>query len=198
MKILLKSLACFLVLILTVPALAGTVKEFSAEMVDVQSGRVVQKLAITPDKIYSESLNAKGQREAVAILRLDQRKMYLFLEETKSYLEFPFNKEKFTTADLTLGMVQTKQEKAGSEKVNGYQADKFKISAKVMGMTNTVYHWMAPEFDPLPIRTEAGGVTMEMRNIKEGRPDAALFEIPQGYTRDKGMEEMMKAMMGAK
>jgi len=37
-----------------------------------------------------------------------------------------------------------------------------------------------------------------MRNIKPGKPDASLFEIPKGYTRDTAMENMMKSVMGGK
>ena len=198
MKTLLKSFACFLVLCLAIPALAGSVKEYSADMVDVKSGKAVQKLAVTPDKIYSESFDVKGKRQAVAIIRLDHKKMYVCMEETKSYMEIPFNKDKFTAADLGMGMVQIKQEKIGSDTVNGYKADKFKITSTAMGNTSTSFSWIAPEFDPLPIRTESGGYIQEMRNIKTGRPDSALFEVPKGYKRDTKMEKMMKGAMSGK
>jgi hypothetical protein len=58
-------------------ALAGSVKEYSADVVDVKSGRVMQKLAVTPDKIFSESFDASGKREALAIVRLDRNIMYM-------------------------------------------------------------------------------------------------------------------------
>jgi hypothetical protein len=196
MKILLKSLACFLALIPALPAWAGSISEYSADMVDVKSGRVVQKIAVAPDKIYSESLSAQGRREALAIIRLDQKKMYVFIEATKSYMELPFNKERFTAADLNMGMVQTKQEKMGTEKVGDYMADKFMITASVMGISTTAYQWLAPEFDPLPVRIESDGGVQEMQNIKTGSPDPALFEIPAGYKRDAQMEQMMKGMLG--
>jgi hypothetical protein len=195
MKILLKSLACFL-LFFALPAWAGSVKEYSADMVDMKSGRVVQKIAVAPDKIYSESLSAQGQREALAIIRMDQKKMYVLIEATKSYMELPFNKEQFTAADLNMGMVQTKQEKMGSEKVGDYLADKFMVTASVMGLSTTVYQWIAPEFDPLPVRIESDGGVQEMQNIKTGSPAASLFDIPSGYKRDAQMEQMMKGLLG--
>ena len=198
MKTLCKSFIGFFVLCLALPVFAGSIKEYSADMVDVKSGRVAQKIAVTPDKIYAESIDAAGKREAVAIIRLDQKKILIFIEQTKSYMELPFNKDKFTAADLSLGMVQSKQEKVGTETVNGYQADKFRITATVMNMNITAFQWIAPEFDPMPIRTESQGVTQEMRNIKPGPPDVSLFEPPQGYTRDTNMENMMKSMMGTK
>jgi hypothetical protein len=196
MKTLLKSFIVLLVLGLALPAFAGSIQEYSADMVDVKSGRVAQKLAVTPDKIYCENFNAQGKRDAISILRLDQKKLFVFLEANKSYMELPFNKDRFTAADLSMGMVQTKQEKVGSETVNGYAADKFRITVQVMGMTRTAFQWLAPEFD-LPVRTEAEGVIQEMRNIKAERPDAALFELPKGYKRDAQMEQMMKSLLGS-
>jgi hypothetical protein len=178
MKTMLKSLACVLVLCLASPVLAGSIKEYSADMVDVKSGKVMQKLAVTPDKIYSESCNAQGQREGMAIIRMDQKKMYVIMEGNKSYMEVPFNKAQCSSADLNMGAVQTKQEKVGTEAVSGYTADKFKVTATAMGRTFTSFQWIAPEFAPMPIRTESGGVTQEMRNIKTALPDASLFELP--------------------
>jgi len=196
MKTVLKSLACFLSLCFAVPAFAGSIKEYTADMVDVKSGKAMQKLAVTPDKIYSESFDAQGKRQGMAIIRMDQKKMYVIMEENKSYMELPFDKKQFTAADLSMGMVQTKQEKVGTEPVNGYKADKFKITATAMGRTFTSFQWIAPEFDPMPIRTESDSVAHEMRNIKTDRPDASLFELPKGYKRDTQTEQMMKAMMG--
>ncbi|MCL2469718.1 MAG: DUF4412 domain-containing protein [Alphaproteobacteria bacterium] len=195
MKTLLKSFVCFLVLCMAAPALAGPVKEYTADMVDVASGKVMQKLAVTPDKIYSENFDDKGKRAALTIIRMDQKKMYTVMEDSKSYMEVPFNKDKFTPSDLGKGMMQTKREKVGEETVSGYKADKYRTTAKIMGMGTTSYEWIAPEF-AMPVRTEAGGKTLEMRNIKTGRPDAALFEIPQGYKRNTEMEQMMKGVMG--
>jgi hypothetical protein len=176
---------------------AGSVKEYSADMVDVKSGRVTQRIAVMPDKVYSETFGASGKREAAVILRMDQKKMIMLMEQNKSYMELPFNKDQFTTSDLAFGVVEVKREKLGTETVSGYSASKYRITSKAMGMTVTVLQWMAPEFD-MPLRTESQGNIQEMRNIKTGRPDAALFEMPKGYTRDKAMEEMMKGLMGGK
>jgi len=179
-------------------AFAGSVKEYSADMVEVKSGRVTQKLAVTPDKIFSEGLDAQGRRESVAILRLDRKKMYIFIEANKSYWELPFNKDHFTAADLRVGLAQIKREKAGEETVGGYKAEKWRITTTALGQSSTSNEWITKEFGFMPVRTEIDGVIREMRNIKPGTPDAALFEIPKGYARDTAMENMMKSMMGGK
>jgi len=179
-------------------AFAGSVKEYSADMVDVKSGRVARKLAVTPDKVFSEGLDDQGRRESIAILRLDQKKMYVFIEANKSYWELPFNKEHFTSADLRVGLAQVKREKVGTETVGGYRADKWRITATAMGLSSISNEWLTREFGFMPVRTEIDGVIQEMRNIKPGKPDASLFEIPKGYTRDTAMENMMKSVMGGK
>jgi hypothetical protein len=198
MKTLCKGFVCCIALCLALPALAGSIAEYTADMVNVKTGKVVQKIAVTPDRIYSESFNDQGKREGISLVRMDQKKMYVFMEVNKSYMELPFDKDRFTAADLNMGAVQTKREKVGAETVSGYKADKFRTTVQVMGMTMQTYQWMAPEFEPMPIRTEAEGIIQEMRNIKTGRPDAALFEIPKGYKRNAQMEQMMKGMMGGK
>jgi hypothetical protein len=167
-------------------------------MVDVKSGRVMQKIAVMPDKMYSEVFGTSGKREAITILRLDQKKMFMFMEHNKTYLELPFDKDIFTASDLTWGVVEIKREKLGTETVNGYEATKYRITSKAMGTSITLFQWMAPEFDPMPVRSEGMGITQEMRNIKTGRPDASLFELPKGYTRDKKTEDVMKSMLGGK
>jgi len=37
---------------------------------------------------------------------------------------------------------------------------------------------------------------LEMRNIRTERPDISLFDMPEGYTRDREMEGMIQGMMG--
>jgi hypothetical protein len=178
---------------------AGPVREYSADWVDVKSGRVTQKVAIMPDKYYSETFDASGKRQSVGIIRLDQRKMYVFSETNKTYMEFPFNEDRFTVENTSLGMIQINEEKkVGEETISGYKTSKFHIKATIMGLPATAYYWMAPEFDPFPLRMDTKGVIHELRNIDTRRPDAALFEIREGYKRDMQAEQMTRRMFQKK
>ena len=69
----------------------GTLGPYSAEMVEVKSGRVTQKLAVTRDKTYIEALDPQGRLLARVILRADQGKVYTFTELNKSYMEISFD-----------------------------------------------------------------------------------------------------------
>jgi hypothetical protein len=180
----------------TVEKGAGPIREFSMNMVNVKNGMVVQKLAVTPDKFYSETFDASGKRKSIGVIRLDRRKMYVFSEINKTYMEFPFNDGRFTTENTSLGIIQIKEEKkVGEETVNGYKTNKFHVQVTLMGSPATMYYWVAPEFGPtFPVRTDTNGVIYEMRNINIGRPDAALFEIREGYQRDPQMERMIRGI----
>ncbi|MCL2458082.1 MAG: DUF4412 domain-containing protein [Desulfobulbus sp.] len=204
MKSLLKSLACLLVLCLALPAFAGSIKEYTADMVDVKSGKVVAKYYVTEKKMRMESFDEEGEG-SVSIIRVDQQMMYA-LQKNKTYLTIPFKGDKMPSMMEMPSLFfekdgpQFKQEKVGSETVNGYQAEKIRatMTMDIMGQTHTAtnYIWMAKEFDiPVRMQDEKKGKVVEMRNINKGAPADSLFEIPAGY-RDmsKQMEEMMKSM----
>jgi len=105
----------------------------------------------------------------------------------------------FELSSMMLGAVaKFKQEKVGSETVNGYKTEKFRMTATIdlMGQahTETSSIWMAKEFD-IPVRMQDEEKVAELRNIKKGEPEASLFEIPAGYEdMSKQLEEMMKMM----
>jgi len=204
LKNLITILSLSLVLSAATWAFAGSVPEYSADMVDVQSGKVVGRYYVAEKKMRMESFGERGEG-SIAIIRMDQQKMYA-LQEDKTYLTVPLKGDKIPDFAELGSMVggeaapKVTQEKVGSETVNGFQTEKFRVTAtiKVMGKTHTMtsFLWKAKEFD-LPVRTqdEQSGLVVEMRNIREGAPAPSLFEVPAGY-RDmsKEMEKMMEMM----
>ena len=194
----------FMLVFLSGAAYAGTVEEYSADMVTVPGDKVVQKMYVTPEKMRFEVYNEGGKLETISILRLDQGKMYTLQPDNETYFEIPVPKEMTSLEDLSKGMLGAKvnnaREKQGGEEVSGYESEKFKVTTtiEIMGQKTTMVHneWLAPEFAPMPIRTEnpQDKSIAEMRNIKTGSQDDALFEIPEGYSKDTSLEEMMKNM----
>jgi hypothetical protein len=97
---------------------------------------------------------------------------------------------------LAMSHVKNRKEKSlGEETVNGYRCAKKEIEAEVevMGFKSTsrTLVWQSPKFDmPLRTRGENGHVT-ELRNIREEKPAAALFEVPAGCSRVADMMELM-------
>ena len=194
----------FMLFFLSGAVYAGTIKDYSADMVTVPGDKVVQKMYVTPEKMRFDVYDQAGKLESISILRLDQGKMYALQPEGKTYFEIPVNKEFTSFEDLTKDLMGAKfdtiREKQGTEEVSGYEAEKVKVttSIEVMGQKTTMVHieWLAPEFAPIPVRAEnpQDKSLAEMRNIETGAPDEALFEIPEGYSKDTSMEEMMKNM----
>ncbi len=165
----------------------GSIKDYSADMVDTNSGAVVRKIYVTERKIRVDSLNPDGAIEGAVIMRLDLGMMYL-LQEDQVCLEVPLDKDVKSLRDMEGRMMggpkpEVRRKKLGEETVNGYAAEKFLVTFIITSGTERdelIYaEWLAPEFD-FPVRLEgsegAGG--MEMRNVKPGTPDEAYFTSP--------------------
>jgi hypothetical protein len=211
MKIVWKSLACVLVLCFALPAFAGSIKEYSTDVVDVKSGKVLGTYYVAEKKKRIDVLVEKTKGSFIA--RMDQRKAFSLVPEEKLCILIPFHDDMPSDSSAMMGMAmmgwtppEYKSEKLGSETVNGYLTEKFKITStgSVQGKpyTRTEYVWKAEEFDcPHPRMQDAEGVVMEMRNIKVGPQAASLFEIPAGYMvmdmsrQMEGMSRQMKEMM---
>ena len=206
MKTMFKGFVAMCILCFALPALAGSIREYTADMVDVKSGKAVARYAVTEKKMRAESLE-KGD-SSISIIRLDQGKMYA-LQDDKTYLEFPLQGDRIPTPQEMGGMMmggsgpktRINREKLGTETVSGYEAEKFRVTATIemMGHKHSSTHleWIAKEF-AIPVRTESDGKVVEMRNIQIGAPAGSLFEIPAGYTKNAGLEDMMKKMKSGK
>ncbi len=182
-------------------ALAGTIKEYTAEMVDVDSGQVGQKIYVTEQKMRADQAAGPGKPAAITIIRLDKGAIFV-LQPDKTFFTIPVGGNVKNLKDLDslmlMGMKSdVKREKEGTETISGYQADKFKVTTVLttgpnQNITRVHYEWTAPEFDmPLRVQALGGKSAVEMRNIKVGSPAAAVFEIPDGYKRNTQLEEMM-------
>jgi outer membrane lipoprotein-sorting protein len=68
--------------------------------------------------------------------------------------------------------------KVGTETLNGRSCDKWELTNKTGGTATT---WIDQKLH-FPIKTvNADGTSVEFTNIKEGTPDASVFEVPAGY-----------------
>jgi len=79
--------------------------------------------------------------------------------------------------------------KVGVEQVNGRTCDHWQVTNK-NGKVSDV--WIDQKLH-FPIKTVSPDSTWELTNIKEGEPDASLFQIPAGYHK-MDMGNMMHGM----
>lgn len=108
---------------------------------------------------------------------LPAEKIYVEMpsDDLQSLMNDPFQAAKFTE---TIG----EKSKIGTEKVSGYACDTYAIKRDGDVILKL---WVSEKLGfPLKIVIPGeGGRTMELRNIKEGKPDGELFAMPAGYTK---------------
>lgn len=115
------------------------------------------------------------QEKGMTYVLLPSEKMYMEMpnDDMQSLMNDPFQAAKFTE---TIG----EKSKIGSEKLSGYASDVYAIKRDgdvIMKL------WVSEKLGfPLKIVIPGeSGRTMELKNIKEGKPNEELFTMPTGY-----------------
>jgi hypothetical protein len=166
--------------------LAPASVEYSADRhVTTGSGEgMTGKIHAAPGKERNEF----GQG-AVSIMRMDKKVMWTLMPEQKKYMEHKFGE---ATAKRDPGNIQdcdVKQTAAGEETIEGFKTRKSTIEVSCPGKEKfggTM--WITKENIVMRMETEVktSGAKKEkfrteLKNLKVGKQDPALFEIPAGY-----------------
>ncbi|HHH39404.1 MAG TPA: hypothetical protein ENK50_07510 [Sedimenticola sp.] len=69
----------------------------------------------------------------------------------------------------------------GTEKLNGRRVEKWAVDMEANGNRQRSYRWYDPELNLVVREVMPGGFVREMRNIRVGPQDPALFRLPKGY-----------------
>lgn len=154
-------------------------KEFSVDMEITQPNapKVSSKMFVSDQKSRMES--AMGGQQMVMITRLDKKVAYHLMPAQKSYMEMQMPSE----APKQFGPPpDAKWEKKGSEKINGVNCEKYEASFQSQGAPQPVkvMHWVRKDNQTL-VRVSNMGSTTDWKNLKEGKQDPSLFEVPSGY-----------------
>ena len=181
---------------LTVPQV-----EYSADSVmQTEEGTVEQHVFYTPTKERRETLGAAAaSREApVQIIRKDTKVMWQLMPSEKMYMEHKFgqgNSKDMAQWDFEETVV-------GDEVMDGIKVTKYKtIATSTDGKKYGGFSWRTKEGIPIKTDllykegTEKRRMMTELRNVKIGKQDPQLFEIPQEFTKFD-MSGMMGGMMG--
>jgi len=124
-------------------------------------------------------------RTSVVISRRDKQLSWILRPAQNGYMEHgiggPYD-DPYSSWDKA-GVTLTK---LGQEKVNGVEATKYRAEAKATdGHMDTGMLWLTKE--NIPVRMEAhvkgqeSQLVIDYTNIKTGKQDDALFEVPAGY-----------------
>ncbi len=170
------------------PTLAETLGDarvgFSAERVLIVNGQsYVGKMWHMPgEQRHEQQLPAL---KPVFILRADSAIGDVVLPQLHTVVEFALPKEL-----ALLGSPDLLREPVGQETVNGIPTTKYTVAEASPAGGATGSLWLSS--DGIPMKCEArlkasnrkvSTLYWELRHVKIGNQDAALFEVPHGYTR---------------
>lgn len=191
--------------LLAAPALAmqPASVEYSADWnMETAEGAVKGKVYQAPNKERRE-MNMGGDK-MVMILRRDKKTAWNLMPSEKMYMEMKLSDPKVSKDDpMNYDIEQTV---IGPETVNGVKTIKSKVimkEKKPNGAKMGGFWWMTKDnimmkLDVISVdKGKKDRMKMELDNLKIGKQDASLFEVPSGYSKlDMGMGGMGKMMMG--
>ncbi len=133
-----------------------------------------------------------GAMQNVVINRRDKKLVWTIMPSTKSYMEFSADDPKVAKKDDLQSFWKShdaKLEKIGKEEVNGVDTTHSKVTIAASTPEGHAFEgeiWLSKDNIPMRMKTSpshGGEVVMELKNVKIGKQDAALFELPEGYNK---------------
>ena len=172
-------IAMFAALLLVLSSVPAQAAEFTADWINMKQDITNQgKVYVKDDMICIEVL--KGPEKGIIVADLGKRFSIFMLPNEKIYIKIPKNLSILEPdKDIIAG---ANKKPMGTEKVNGRSCDKYQYVAKG---TVTITQWIARDLK-YPVKTiyhGEGGNTAEVKNIKEGPVDEAMFQVRPGYTK---------------
>ena len=171
----------FIATVVFVLLISGTASalELSADFVMTSGGFSSSgTMYFTADKIR---VDMNSPQKMSTITRMDKKVVWNIMHDQKSYMEMPFAEGRKPKVDREYaGEIERKL--VGKETIDGHPTEKYLITYKESNNTNKVYQWWATDIN-FPVKTEDvdGQWKQEYKNIKMGKQDDSLFEIPAGY-----------------
>ena len=148
-------------------------KAYSVEMETTAAGqKSATKMFVDGDKIRTD-MDAGGMQMS-SIIRKDKKKCYSLMHAQKMVMESDLQEPPAAPAQAG---EQPKWEKVGSATVNGVACIEYKVVTSGQEM-----HYFLNS-DKYLVRLSSKDMTMDYKNFKAGAPDAALFEVPAGYSK---------------
>ena len=187
--------------VLAAPALAMQPAnvEYSADWsMDTADGASKAKIYHAPNKERREMDD--GGEKMIMIMRRDKKLAWNLMPSERMYMEMKISDPKVSKNDpMNYDVEQTT---IGPETINGVKTTKSKIimtEKKPNGSKMGGFWWLTKDgvmmkLDVISVeKGKKDRMKMELANLKIGRQDSALFEIPSGYTKMDmgGMGKMM-------
>lgn len=158
-------------------AFAAPPSEYSAEV----TTKLVDRAPVTGTIHVTPSAARYDTPELIAITRWDLKVTYVLQPATKKYAEKKLSATDALRWGFDLPMV-IDQASEGKEKLGDAVLDKYKVTVPGENGSAIFYRWYG---EGVPVRSQPqnGGWVTQISNVKPGRQDAALFEVPKDYKR---------------
>jgi hypothetical protein len=174
--------------------------EYSAdETMQTEDMTTEQHVYVTPAKERKEMLTGGGDG-AVQIFRYDSKVMWQLMPSEKMYMEHAMGGGKQQGNNPS--QWDFEETVMGEEVMNGMKATKYKtIATSTDGKKYGGFSWRTKEGIVLKQDllykegNEKKRMATELKNVKIGKQDPKLFEVPEGFTKFD-MAGMMGGMMG--
>jgi hypothetical protein len=166
---------------------------------EMLSGKI--RVEINLNQIKSKELSAEavtqmkqlGMDQLITV-QVNDKKLNLFIyPNLKSYAETPMTKDEMDTMTKAYKLDKTR---LGKETIDGHPCEKDSVTlSDDKGNQEKAVVWYATDLKDFPLQIQITQDTdtmiMHFRDIKLGRPDAALFEAPAGMAKFDSMEALM-------
>lgn len=176
--------------------------EYSADSVmQTEEGTIEQHIYATPTKERQELLTAGGDG-VVMIFRYDSKLMWQLMPSEHMYMEHSLEKAAAQNNGKDVSKWDFEETVVGEEVLEGVKVTKYKtIATSTDGKKYGGFSWRTKE--GIAVKqdllykegNEKHRMTTELKNLKVGKQDPKLFEIPDGFTKFD-MAGMMGGMMG--
>lgn len=143
--------------------------------------------SVTPElKAQIQTAQKMGINHTISITRPDKGRMLLLYPGRKTYEELPLPKE----ASNVSAIAKISKTPLARETVDGHPCVKNKVVLiDSKGRQQEMTDWEATDLKDFPIVVklveEGQGVKVHNRNIRLGKPDPSVFEVPAGYAKER-------------
>ncbi|MFZ3073334.1 MAG: DUF4412 domain-containing protein [Thermodesulfobacteriota bacterium] len=168
------------------PAFAADLPDYSAEEhIEFEDGEMVGKVYHSGQKQRKE-MDTEGSK-MITIVRLDKKVVWMLMPESKTYMESKITDGKKDGKDEKMDF-KMETEVMGEETINGMKTTKRKtVFTASDGSKFGGFSWVTKE--GIVVKQYAVGKTdgdkfsmkTELKNLKIGKQDPKLFEMPAGY-----------------
>lgn len=194
MKVFVAALMGFLAVLFYQSDVFASGNEYQLPQVEYSADRYFETAEMTiKGKIYStpdkERQEMSGEMTMITITRHDKKVVWILMPDTKMYMENRLTEGKEGTDNLSA--YNFEETVVGEEVVNGIRTTKSKLimTNKKDGSKLGGFHWKTKEgievkMDMIAVdKNSKTRFKSELTNLKIGKQDPKLFEIPAGYSK---------------